>query len=208
MMPANTLPWPEGAFFGYDRIYAEADLGYRGPRFAFNSVPDQFTLSAFQRLERARPEPVMAVIPLLSSHAPWRPVPQLMEWEALGDGASFTIAPGTGSPGQTDLSGDRAQIRADYLRAVRYSIDSVVSYVERHGDDDLVVVLLGDHQPAPIVTGSRAGRDVPISIISRDPAVFGEIAGWDWQTGLRPAADAPVWRMDTFRDRFLAAFSR
>ena len=32
------------------------------------------------------------------------------------------------------------------------------------------------------------------------------IAGWGWQDGLRPSPDAPVWRMDTFRDRFLQAF--
>ena len=29
---------------------------------------------------------------------------------------------------------------------------------------------------------------------------------WGWQPGLRPAPDAPVWRMDAFRDRFLSAF--
>ncbi len=44
------------------------------------------------------------------------------------------------------------------------------------------------------------------SVIARDPAVTRQIDGWDWQDGLRPAPDAPVWRIDTFRDRFLTAF--
>jgi hypothetical protein len=36
--------------------------------------------------------------------------------------------------------------------------------------------------------------------------VLDRVAGWGWTDGLRPAADAPVWRMDAFRDRFLTAF--
>jgi hypothetical protein len=68
------------------------------------------------------------------------------------------------------------------------------------------VVFLGDHQPASIVSGDRAGHDVPVTVVARDPAVLDRIAGWRWQPGLRPAADSPVWRMDAFRDRFLSAF--
>ena len=41
-----------------------------------------------------------------------------------------------------------------------------------YGDDDLVLVVLGDHQPASIVSGADAGRDVPVTIISKDPAVL------------------------------------
>jgi hypothetical protein len=42
--------------------------------------------------------------------------------------------------------------------------------------------------------------------MASDPAVLARTAGWGWSEGLRPAADAPVWRMDAFRDRFLAAY--
>jgi hypothetical protein len=78
--------------------------------------------------------------------------------------------------------------------------------VETHGSDNLVLVLLGDHQPAPIVTGEGASRDVPITIVARDRAVLDRISGWGWQDGLKPGPNAPVWRMDAFRDRFLTAF--
>jgi hypothetical protein len=37
--------------------------------------------------------------------------------------------------------------------------------------------------------------------------VLDDISSWGWQPGLRPAADAPVWPMDAFRDRFLDAFN-
>jgi hypothetical protein len=87
-----------------------------------------------------------------------------------------------------------------------YSLNSLISYVETYGDDNLVLVFLGDHQPAPVVTGEDASRDVPITIVAHDPAVLDRISGWGWQDGLKPGPHAPVWRMDAFRDRFLTAF--
>jgi hypothetical protein len=102
------------------------------------------------------------------------------------------------------LGGDR--VRADYARAIAYSLESLISYIEKYGDDNLVLVFLGDHQPSTAVTGIRASRDVPITIVARDKAVLDRVSGWGWTEGLRPAPQAPVWRMDTFRDRFLTAF--
>ena len=78
--------------------------------------------------------------------------------------------------------------------------------MQTYGDDNLVLVFLGDHQPAAVVTGENASRDVPISIVARDRAVLDRISGWGWQDGLKPGPQAPVWRMDAFRDRFLTAF--
>ena len=69
-----------------------------------------------------------------------------------------------------------------------------------------VLVVLGDHQPSPVVTGPTANRDVPISIVSRDPAVLAAVDDWGWSDGLTPDPGAPAWRMDTFRDRFLDAY--
>jgi len=78
--------------------------------------------------------------------------------------------------------------------------------VQQYGNDNTVLVLLGDHQPLPIVTGDSPNRDVPITIIARDRAVLDRMSGWGWQDGLKPGPQAPVWRMDSFRDRFLTAF--
>ena len=89
-----------------------------------------------------------------------------------------------------------------------YSLNTLVSFVEHYGDDDLVLVVLGDHQPSTIVTGLHPdlSHDVPISIVAQDPAVLDQIAEWGWQDGLRPGPQAAVWPMDRFRDRFLSAF--
>jgi len=82
----------------------------------------------------------------------------------------------------------------------------VISYLEKYGNDDTVLVFLGDHQPATLVTGEGASHDVPISIVARDPAVLDRISGWGWQDGIRPGPQAPVWKMSAFRDKFLTAF--
>jgi hypothetical protein len=50
-------------------------------------------------------------------------------------------------------------------------------------------------------------HDVPITIVAKDPKVLDRISGWGWQDGLHPGAQAPVWKMDAFRDRFLTAYA-
>lgn len=206
VMPGNVSDWPEGGFYGYDRIYAAADLGYGGEKFSFSSIPDQYALSAFRRLAPLGGWPVMATVVLTSSHAPWDPVPKLVAWDAIGNGSGFQTTVEEKDLAADVLKRDPARVRADYRRAIEYSLESLISYVETYGDDDLVLVFLGDHQPAPIITGPDAGREVPITVVTRDRAVMQRTAGWGWQEGLRPGNSAPIWRMDEFRDRFLAAF--
>jgi hypothetical protein len=206
VMPAVTKPWPEGGFFGYDRLYTEQSLGYQGPLFNFASVPDQYTLSAFQRTERAKPHPpTMTEIVLLSSHTPWAPLPRLIDWGSVGDGSAFKGMPAQGDAPDVALR-DRTRVRTAYRQSVEYSVGALISYVLTYGDDNLVLVFLGDHQPATVVSGEGASRDVPVTIVARDPAVLDRISGWGWQDGLKPDPQAPVWRMDAFRDRFLTAF--
>ncbi|WP_344935272.1 sulfatase [Sphaerisporangium flaviroseum] len=207
VMPGNTRDWPEGAFFGYDRVYDARNLGYRGPRFNWGTMPDQYTLSSFERLERAKRDraPVMAEMPLVSSHAPWVPTPRLIDWGDVGDGSVFGPMATAGDSPEA-VWRDPARVRAAYRGSIEYSLNSLITYVETYGDDDLVLVFLGDHQPAPIITGQGADRDVPITIVARDRAVLDRISGWGWQDGLKPGPQAPIWRMDAFRDRFLTAF--
>jgi hypothetical protein len=172
-------------------------------------MPDQYTFSVLQRAERAPGHaPLMAEITMVSSHTPWTPRPHLVDWSDVGDGTVYNRPTAReGGPASTVLSSpDR--LRTAYRQSIEYSLSTLISYVQKYGDDNLVMVFLGDHQPAPIITGAGASRDVPITIVARDKAVLDRISGWGWQNGLRPGPDAPVWRMDTFRDRFLSAFAQ
>jgi hypothetical protein len=86
-------------------------------------------------------------------------------------------------------------------------LSNLVSYVQEYGDENLVILLLGDHPPAPMVSGDPDARQVPIHLIARDAEVIEAVAHWDWQPGMLPGSDAPVWRMDELRDRFVEAFT-
>lgn len=208
VLPGNHGSWPEGrAFFRFDKVYDRDGLGYAGPRFGF-SMPDQYALAAFDALELAGANrvPVMAQLELTSSHAPWAPLPTMVDPAALGDGSVYHRIKADAVT-SAQLWSDRSKVPAAYRTSITYSLSSLLAFVEQHDGDDLVVVMLGDHQPSTIVSGFGGNRDVPVSIIARDPAVLDRISGWDWQNGLTPTEDAPVWPMADFRDRFLTALS-
>jgi hypothetical protein len=208
VQPSSAGPWPAREFYGFDRAYDSTNLGNRSRIYDGFQTPDQYTLAAFERDERGRPDrgPLMAEIPLVSSHWPWAEIPQLLDWDEVGDGSVFD-RPGAGQSDPADaVEADPDRMRDGYRRSIAYSLSALISYVETYGDDNLVLVFLGDHQPAPFVTGNGAGRDVPITLVTRDRAVLDQVAGWGWQNGLRPDPQAPVWPMEGFRDHFLTTF--
>ncbi|HEX2177089.1 MAG TPA: CDP-alcohol phosphatidyltransferase family protein [Nocardioidaceae bacterium] len=208
-MPQNDEKWPEGqAFYDFDKIYARGDIDYVGPSFGFAAVPDQYVLSALQRAELGQRDrnPVMAEIDLVSSHVPWARLPRMIDWKRLGDGSVYERIHSR-ADSKEEVWSDPARIEAAYVDSITYSLRALISFVEKYGDEDLVLILLGDHQPATIVTGHGASHDVPITVIAQDSTVLDRISGWGWQDGMRPGSRAPVWRMDAFRDRLLAAYS-
>ena len=130
----------------------------------------------------------------------------MVDWDAVGDGSVFDGMPGRGRVAGRACGATPIDVQAAYGQSIEYSLNALVSFVQTYGDNNLVLVVLGDHQPATIVSGDDASHDVPITIIAHDPAVLDRISGWDWQDGLRPGPQAPVWPMDAFRDRFLTAY--
>ncbi len=207
VVPANNRNWPQGAFYDYDRIYDSRNIGYEGPMFGYPTMPDQFTLEAFHRLElaRERRRPVMAEVDLITSHSPWSRTPRMLPWSALGDGSVFNGMPEQ-LLSQWDIGTDPLAVQEAYSNSIEYALTALTGFIRRYADKDTVVVFLGDHQPYTIVSGDGASHEVPITVLARDPEVLARIAPWDWASGLRPREDSPVWRMDQFRDRFLDAY--
>ena len=207
-VPADDVYWPQGkSFYHYDKLYNSLNVGYVGPKFSYAPVPDQYTLSTFQRLELAKPNRarVMAEMDLVSSHTPWAPLPHMIGWNQLGDGSVFNSMPAQGQSPDV-VWRQPSQVQAAYGQSIQYSLNALISFVETYHDKNLVLVVLGDHQPATIVSGQGGNHDVPITIISHNPAVMDRISPWGWQDGMRPSPDAPVWPMDAFLDRFLNAY--
>jgi hypothetical protein len=208
MEPGNKHTWPEAGFYGYEEVWDARNLGYKGPQFGWSSMPDQFTLSVFQKQVYAQPRraPLFAEITLTSSHTPWAPLPETVDWDAIGDGSIYgQIAARSASKEQTWQS--TGKVRGAYAQSVAYSVDSLISWAAKYGNDDLVMVIFGDHQASPRVSGQDASHDIPISIVAKDPAMLDRIASWGWTKSMRPDDDAPVQRMDKFRNLFLSAYA-
>ncbi len=210
LMPANTLAWPEGERLGYDQILARKDIDYRGPPLNWVTMPDQFTWSYLERVRRAAARdarPLFAELGLISSHAPWTPIlPVLDDWEGIGDGAVFGPWRDAGEPPE-QLWLDHDRVREHFALALDYAINVVTGYAERYVDDRTLLIVLGDHQPAPLVTGTGASRAVPVHVLSGDAALLAPFLERGYAPGAWPDPAQPPARMDTFRDWFVRAFS-
>ena len=208
VMPAITLAWPEAGYFGYDRVLAAADLGYRGLPFDWVTMPDQFTLASFERqlLAPAPRPPVFAEIALISSHAPWTPIPPLLPWDALGDGAVFDAATPPPATRRSVVWRDEDRVRDQYRRSLDYVLRVVGGFAARRAADAAAV-----RRPRrPSARGLRlGGHRQPRRADPRHRPARG--AGAPRRLGLDPGHDpGPAtprpggWTR--FRDRFLAAF--
>jgi len=211
MKPAIIMPWPEGPHFGFEEIYAAADMGYAGEPYNWATMPDQYTMSAFEQFERSsedRDRPIFAEFSLISSHAPWTHIPPVVEdWSSIGDGALFSAWAELGDPPHV-VWADPERVRSQYGKSIQYVLDMLSSYAASHVDDNTLMILVGDHQPAPLVTGEGVSRDVPLHVITGNPDLLQPFLNWGLVPGMHPDEHVEVRRMDAFRDWFLEAFSR
>ncbi|WP_148862178.1 alkaline phosphatase family protein [Marinobacter fonticola] len=206
VMPAITRAWPQGRQLRYSRIYDADRMDYAGPPLNWVTMPDQYTWSWFQRQVREPAQtPVFAELALISSHAPWVPIlPVLEDWQTIGRGEVFEPWRNAGeAPASLWRSPER--VREHYVQAIDYALAVATEYAVRHLGENALLILLGDHQAAPLVTGQNVSRDVPVHLVSRNPALLtpfvsereAGLAGFRW--GTRPATDIAGVGMDRFR---------
>ena len=206
VMPAITLDWPEAAFMGFETVLPAADLGYRGLPFNWVTMPDQFTLAALDRLLRDTPSDrkLFAQVALISSHAPWVPIPRLVPWDELGDGTIFDEMAQSGDRPEV-VWRDHDRVRDQYRQSITYALETVVDYAIRHADTPPLIIVLGDHQAAGFIALDER-PDVPVHLIG-PPELLAQVADWGWTPGLIPSDTAPLLPMEAMRDLLLNGFS-
>jgi energy-converting hydrogenase Eha subunit A len=214
IIPAIRSAWPDGQRYGFDVIYSANGLGYQGPALNWITMPDQYTLSALDRLERNRSSrpPLFAQVVLVSSHAPFTPIADPLPWESLGDGSIYHRRQPRGDAPETVWK-DPERVREQFRLAIDYSLKTVFDYIARHRHVELskpqqrpaLMIVLGDHEPARFIS-EVDGQDVPMHVIG-PPELLAQIDAWGWTKGLIPSKDLAPWRMDTWRERFIATFS-
>ena len=205
LMPAITSSWPEGIRLGYDNVYSKSSIPYAGPPFYWVTMPDQFTWSFLGEIVREAATPLFVEAAMVSSHAPWTPVLPLIAWDSVGDGVIFEPYREDGYPPE-ELWWDIQALREGYARSLDYSLQAMAEFAERFLDDGTLLVVVGDHQAAPWVTGA-SGPDVPVHVIARDPALLEPFLEWGFRPGAFPDPEGSPPRMAEFREWFVRAFS-
>lgn len=184
-------------------------MEYAGPPLNWVTMPDQYTWSFLERRVRAgrSDRPLFAVIGLISSHAPWTPIlPVLDDWDGIGKGSVFAAWADAGERPE-ELWREPDRVREHFALSVDYAVHAMVAYAERYVDERALLIALGDHQPAPLITGDGANPAVPVHVISGDPMLLAPFLDLGFRPGARPHSGLEPPGMDEFRGWFVPAFA-
>jgi hypothetical protein len=205
LMPGMRQAWPEGAFYRFDAIYGRKQLDYEGPAFGWWSIPDQYALAKLDALERnhAPRAPLFVVFPTSTTHAPFGPVaPYQSDWSRILSRDAFDDREVERALAATP---DLTNLRPSYVRAMAYEYAALAGYLRQHADDMLMIVI-GDHQPPAAVSGTDASWDVPVHVIGRGHHVLDRLLAHGFGNGLEP--DRPgIGAMHTLLPTLLNAFN-
>jgi hypothetical protein len=207
LQPGTTREWPRGEFYSFERKYYSWNFNYKGPTYAWATMPDQYVLDFARRNvlpDRARPSFVQYV--LVSSHAPWSDLPELVpDWSTLGDGSLYNRLPTI----HHDIVWPKFD-NADgaYIESVIYDLRVIQRYVADYITDDSLIIVLGDHQPVAEVNGHTDSFGVPVHVISRDKGAIAPFADRGYTAGMRQHAPGAHPGLDTFLEALLRDFSR
>jgi len=186
LAPAIERDWPEAGQLGFDEVMAFDQLAYRGPRSGWVGIPDQYTLHRLSQrmVDRPAGQVLFAVAMLISSHAPWTPPPPLLQrWSDLDQVNPWPDWKPEPSNALIYLR-QANLLRERYPQALAYSLGAAFQWAIEALPADALLVVMGDHQPAGMITGKQADASVPVHILSRDPALLRGLTEHGFQPGL------------------------
>lgn len=207
VMPAILQAWPEGAQLGFEHRVDAAALDYRGPGLGWVTMPDEFTLRrATESVRPALGGAAFVQIALISSHAPWQPVlPLLGPDAALDDGRAFDRWAGQ-VPGPGAMREPVGTLQARYHDAIAYSLDATLTWAETALAPDDLLLIVGDHPPAPLIAPDPGDARVPIHLIAGDPALLEALDSLAPTAGLMPKFERAGLPMHRVRRQLQDAF--
>lgn len=185
LMPGLRQQWPEGGFYGFDEIYGADRLAYGGPEFGWFAIPDQFALARFDVLETNRPAaPRFVFFPTISTHFPFSPTPPYQpDWPRMLTAHPWTapeiVHAYAGEPNWTDFG-------PGYVTAMSYDFAVLGGYLRQHAGRDIVMIVIGDHQPPAAVSGEHATWNVPVHVVTSRQAILDRLRAAGFRDGLTP----------------------
>jgi hypothetical protein len=209
LVAAGTIwSWPEGLIRGFDRRYYEADLEYAGPSFGWASMPDEYVVDFVHRHEVARARsPLFVEYVLMSSHAPWAKIPlPVGDPSKLDHGRVYLDG---GHVAQFPLHwGNVDQGAPAYAYSLCYDFEVIKQYVLERITRDTLIVIWGDHQPSPLLTGNDPSWAVPVHVLSRNPRIIERFNSAGYTTGMIPPQTGTAAPLTTIFPQLMEALSR
>ncbi|MFM7786158.1 MAG: hypothetical protein ACKPE6_16195, partial [Gammaproteobacteria bacterium] len=148
-------------------------------------------------------QPRFVMFPIVSTHAPFVPIaPVKTDWHALTGAGAYTEAERDAALAQPE---DWTEPVPQYIGAFRYTFGWLASFLSERASPDLVIVVIGDHQPIGAVTGPGAPWDVPVHVIGRNTRVLERLRARGFVEGLRPA-DGAIAPMQALTPMLMEAF--
>ena len=186
LYPALSWDWAEGAYYGFDLFIDGRDLDYRGPPLGYWNIPDQFSLARFDEMHPVRPDspPRFLFFPTITSHLPFGPVPPYQaDWRRL-----LTPDPFGAEESRRLMKAhiDWLDMLPNYVGMFDYTYRWLGGYLQRPEPRESVMLWVGDHQPASSVSGEGASWDVPVHLVTRDPALLERFVALGFRAGLEP----------------------
>ncbi len=176
------IPYPTlERFWGFDHFLEFEDIPYAGPPFDFyGGIPDQYALG-FLRDQHLlqRPGPHFVFFITLSSHIPWyEPPPLPPDWRTLD---SLPAA-------ERSLKGFRLE---RYRKAMVYELRMALQFALQY-PRKAVFLLIGDHQPALLLTPDRPRFRfaTPLHVLTRDSFHEPPLREQGLVPGLEPRTDS------------------
>ncbi len=194
--PGIQGPWPEGAWYGFDRVYDAAAIGYDGPRIGWWRVPDQFTLYALHNQELAdAAQPVFAKVSLIMSHIPYWPVPvYVTPWSRFDDHTAYD---GPLRSVAHDDARDQAELSERYVQSLEHQYRILGGFLREFVPRRALVVVIGDHQPPRLSLHDSDTWATPIHLFSQDATLLEPFGRLGFSRTLFPEIGTS-WRMSDF----------
>ena len=181
-------PW------GYDHTLYFEELNYKGKRWGWGVVPDQYSLGfASQKIHERGAQPNFMMFTGVSTHAPWNEGPGVREdWRELGilsdeNSSNVGFWPKLKERLGTDTA--RCLSLSCFQKAINSEWDVIIGFINSLQADNALVIVVGDHQP-PVLPVK--GSTVPIHLISRGVQGLERLEALGFVQGLMPANHSPV----------------
>jgi hypothetical protein len=190
LMPGIRLDWPEGRFYRFDALLDANKLAYRGPEFGWWRIPDQYALAKFDELELDKPQrqPLFLLFTSINTHLPFLPTPPYQpDWQRLLSADPFDAAAVTAANAQQP---DWLDMGSDYAQSMDYIYRSIAGYLRKNSSRDLLLVVIGDHQPAANVSGEDAPWDTPVHVIANRAELLEPLLQQGFRPGITPERPA------------------